>query len=308
MPRLLLTALALLLALAACSRTQSPAPHQIHIVGSSAGFPFSSMAAERLMREDVAAIAPLVRAGGSGAGIARFCDGPGRLHPDIVIAARPMTPAETRRCAADGVTRIAAVPIGFTAFVLVTARGSAALPLTRATLSAALTTTARRWSDVDRALPATPIRIVGPALDPAIADGLVDRLLVTGASHIRHDEGYAGYGADAERVARGVAETPGTIGILPYAQAWQHRGTLRLLALDGVAPTPQTIASGRYPASAPLLLLAKPDETAHVPALPRLLSYYAGGLAPTGAFVPQGLVPLADTAAAARQLTVLEHP
>jgi len=308
MPRPLRTALALLLALAACGRTQPPAPHQIHIVGSSAGFPFSSMAAERLMREDVTAIAPLVRAGGSGEGIARFCDGPGRLHPDIVIAARPMTPAETRRCTVDGVTRVAAVPIGFTAFVLVAAKDSAALPLTRATLSTALTTSAHRWSDVDPALPAMPIRVVGPAPDPAIADGLFDRLLVTGASHIRHDGGYTGYGADAERVARSVAERPGTIGILPYAQAWQHRRTLRLLALDGVAPTPQTIASSRYPASAPLLLLAKPDEAAHVPALPRLLSYCADGLAPGGAFVAQGLVPPTDTAAAARRIAALGRP
>ncbi len=297
-----------LLALAACGKTQDPAPHQIHIVGSSAGFPFSSMAAERLMREDVAAIAPLVRAGGTGEGIARFCDGLGRLHPDIVIAARPMTSAETQRCAANGVARIAGVPIGFTAFVLVTSNDAPPLSLSRATLTAALTTRAQNWSDVDPKLPATRIRIVGSTADPAIADGLYDRLLVAGASPIRRDGAYVGYGADAERVARTVGENPGTIGILPYAQARRHRDKLRLLTLDGIAPTPETIASGRYPASAPLLLLAKPDEAAHVPALPRLLSYYAEGLAPAGAFVVQGLVPLADTTAAARQIAALAKP
>lgn len=300
------TALLALLALAACGKAQEPAPHQIHIVGSSAGFPFSSMAAERLMREDVEAIAPLVRAGGTGEGIARFCDGLGRLHPDILIAARPMTPSETQRCAANGVARIASVPIGFTGFVLVAAKDGVALPLTRTTLSRALTTDARIWSDVDPTLPATPIRIAGPTADPAIADGLYDRLLVAGPSRIRHDDGYTGYGADAERVARTVASTPGMIGILPYAQAWQHRDTLRLLPLDGIAPTPATIASGRYPASAPLLLLAKPDEAADVPALARLLSYYAEGLAPAGTFAARGLVPLADTSAAARRIAALE--
>jgi len=301
-------ALATLLALAACGKLQPPAPHQIHIAGSSAGFPFSAMAAERLMREDVAAIAPLVRAGGSGEGIARFCDGLGRRHPDIVIATRPMTPAETQRCAANGVAHVASVAIGFTAYVLVTAKSGGALPLTRAALGAALTTAARNWSDVDPKLPATPIRIVGPTPDPAIADGLYDRLLVTGTSHIRHDAAYTGYGADAERVARVVAETSGAIGILPYAQAWQHRDALHLLSLDGIYPTPQTIASGRYPAGAPLLLLAKPDEAAHVPALPRLLLYYADGLAPGGTFAAQGLVPPADGAAAIRALAALGRP
>ena len=295
-----------LLVLAACGKVLPPAPHQIHIVGSSAGFPFSSSAAERLMREDVEAIAPLVRAGGTGEGIARFCDGPGRTHPDLVLAARPITPAETQRCAASGVAHVASVPVGLTAFVLVTANAAPALPLTRATLTAALTTGARSWSQVDPALPATPIRIVGPAPDPAIADGLFDRLL-TRPSHIRHDGAYTGYGADAERVARDTAATPGTIGILPYAQAWRHRDTLRMLSLDGIAPTAQTIASGRYPATAPLLLLAKPDEIATTPSLPRLLGYYAQGLAPGGAFVTQGLVPLPDPSGAARQLVALGH-
>ena len=121
-----LLAAALLLLSAGCSRTPNagPAPHQIHVVGSSAAYPFSTYAAERLMREEPDAIAPLVRAGGSGEGIARFCDGPGRLHPDIVIATRDLTPEEARRCAARGVVRIARVPLGFTAFVIVTARGA----------------------------------------------------------------------------------------------------------------------------------------------------------------------------------------
>ncbi len=295
-------ALLALLALAACGKTPGPAPHQIHIVGSSAAFPFSSIAAERLMREDATAIAPLVRAGGTGEGIARFCDGPGRTHPDIVVAARPMTSAEIGRCAANGVTHVASVPIGFTAFVLVTGKHDPAPPLTRRSLATALTTPARTWSDVDAALPATPIRLVGPAADPAIADGLYDRLLSTGTSPIRRDSAYSGYGADAERVARVVAATPGAIGILPYAQAWQHRDTLRLLALDGVEPTPATIASRRYPAAAPLLLFIKADEAAHVPALPRLLGYYADGILPNGGFVAQGLVPAADGNAAARRL------
>lgn len=294
--------LALLSALAACGKSPPPAPHQIHIVGSSAGFPFSSSAAERLMREDAEAIAPLVRAGGTGEGIARFCDGPGRRHPDLVLATRDMTPAETQRCAANGVTRVARVPIGFTALVLVTAKDGPDLPLTRSALTAALTTNAKSWSQVDPVLPATAIRLIGPAPDPAIADGVSDLLPPTGASHIRHDGAYTGYGADAERVARAVIAAPAAVGLLPYAQAWLHRDTLRFLTLDGVSPTPATIATNRYPASAPLFLLAKPDEAAHVPALPRLLGYYADGVMPAGAFATQGLVPLADARETRRAL------
>jgi phosphate transport system substrate-binding protein len=309
---------ALLLSLVGCSRAPvaGVTPHQIHIVGSSAAFPLSTMAAERLMREEPDAIAPLVRAGGTGEGIARFCDGPGRLHPDIVLATRAMTPAETGRCAANGVPHITSVPLGFTAFVMARAKQASEWPLTRAALYRALTAPAvQTWAEADPRLPPVPIRIEGPSPDPAIADGLFDLLLAPGcaqaggsncaALHIRRDGVYVGHGADAELVARALAATPGAIGLLPYAQAYRHSDTLDLLPLEGVAPTPATIAAGRYPASAPLLLLAKTDEAAAVPDLPRLLSFYADALAPDGAFASRGLIPLsqADRTAAGGRLT-----
>lgn len=300
---------ALLLALGGCRRAPDPGPppHQIHIVGASAAFPFSTYVAERLMREEPDAIAPLVRAGGSGEGIARFCDGPGRLHPDIVVATRDITPAETQRCAAHGVLRIARVPIGFTAFVFVTAKDTPDLPLTRALVARAIEGPATNWSDLDPALPTAPILIEGPTPSPAIADGLYDRLLPPGAA-VRRDGGYKGHGADAELVAAAVAATPGAIGILPYAQAKAHADTLKMLPLDGIAPTPANIASGRYPASAPLLLLAKASEVPAVPDLPRLIGYYADALAPGETFVTRGLVPLdgRGIAEARRRLLSLE--
>lgn len=293
------TALLTLLMLAACGKSAPTglAPHQIHIAGSSAGFPFTTLIAERLMREDADAIAPLVRAGGSSDGIARFCDGPGELHPDLVVASRTMTPAETRHCAADGVDHVGNIPLGFTAFVAVMAKASAALPLTRGTLSRALTSDARTWAEVDPSLPALAIKVQGPTPDPGIADGLYDRLLAPGA-HIRRDGAYVGHGANAELVATVVATTPGAVGIVPYAQALAHADTLKMLSLDGVTPDVATIASGRYPASAPLILLTKPDEVTDTPALPSMLGYMADALAPGGAFEKHGLVSLSDSARA----------
>ncbi len=299
---------ALLLALAGCRAADTgPAPHQIHIAGSSAGFPFSTMATEQLMRADVEAIAPLVRAGGSGDGITRFCDGPGRRHPDVLIVTRVMSPAEARRCATNGVTHVATIPMGFTALVLVKQKGDPAQPLTRAQLAQALTSGARDWSAIDPRLPARAIRIEGPTPDPAIADMLFGPVLSPGA-HVRADGVYTGHGANADLIATRVALTPGAIGILPYSQAMTHADTLSILPLDGVAPTPKTIAAGRYPASAPLMLMVKADEVATTPALPRLLGYYAAGLAPDGGFVTRGLVPLPDTARAAalRRLAALD--
>ena len=296
---------AALLLLAGCQKAPTPAavPHQIHIVGSSAAYPFSTFAAERLMREEPGLVAPLVRADGSGAGIARFCDKPGPLRPDVAVVTRAMTPAEVRHCAANGIPHILSLPIGTTAFVAVVARRGQAPTLTRAALYRALTSPdARTWTDIDPRLPALPIRVEGPAPDPAIADGLFTLLLAPGCVsvggencaviRIRRDGAYVGHGADAELVARAVSATSGAIGILPYAQAFRHRDALDMLPIDHVAPSPETITAGHYPASAPLLLLANADQAASVVGLPQLLSFYADALEPDGTFAQNGLIVL----------------
>jgi phosphate transport system substrate-binding protein len=304
---------AALLMLPGCRKAADTAVplQQIHIAGSSAAFPFSTAAAERLMREDPSVLAPLVRADGSGAAIARFCDHPSPTRPDIAILTRAMTPAEVAHCAANARQPTLSTPIGRTAFVLVTAHGGPALPLSRAALYRALTSPhARTWTDADPRLPALPIRIEGPAADPAIADGLFALLLAPGCGaaegndcttiRVRRDGAYAGHGADAELVVQAVAKAPGTVGLLPYAQAFRHRDTLDMLPLDGVRPSPETIADGRYPASARLLLIAG----SAVPGLARLLAFYADALAPGGSFGQGGLIPLPTDArvGAIRQL------
>jgi phosphate transport system substrate-binding protein len=296
--------LLVLLALAACSKAPptGPAPHQIHVAGASAGFPFTTVAAERLMREDANVIAPLVRAGGTGEGITRFCDGPGRLHPDLILATRAMTPAEMQRCTANGVAHVVSVPIGFTGLVVAVPGDSPFLSISRTAIARALTGSAKRWADVDPSLPALPIAVQGPAPDPAIADELFGTLLAPGA-RVRGDGAYAGHGANAELVAVRVAATPGAIGLLPYAQALAHRDTLRMLPLDGMVPDAASIASGRYPAAAPLVLIVKADEMAATPGLPRLLNYLADGLAPADTFEQRGLIPLS---AAKRNAAVVQ--
>lgn len=305
------------LLLSACGKGASgPAPRQIHIAGASAAFPFSTAAAERLMRERPDVLAPLVRAGGSGAGIAAFCSGLAPRFPDIVIAIRAPTPAELAHCRSNGVSAVAQVVIGRTALVIAAAP---ALPgLSLAQLYAALAGPARYWSDVDARLPAVPIRIHGPAAAPGLADGLDDLLLGPGCRaaraaacahpRLRGDGAYVGHGADAEAIAAAALADPGSIAILPYAQARTHADRLPAIPLDGVTPTAATITAGTYPATAPLVLLAKRQDSATVPGLAILLSYYAQALQPGGAFAAQGLISPDHPAAVARQLKAIFGP
>jgi phosphate transport system substrate-binding protein len=297
-----------LLLLAACSRAApgGPEPHQIRLVGASAALPFTAAVAEDFMRAQADAIAPLVQAGGSAAGIARFCGGLGAHHPDLVAATRPMTPAEQARCAAGGVTRIATVQFGWSALVLVVRRDAVMPGLTRADLWRVLTGGALSWADVRAGLPQAAIQVDGPTPRPALADGLFEALLVPGCraaagtcgnAAVRRDGTYRGHGADTDLVADTVETAPpGAVGIVTYADAVRHADTLRMLALDGVTPDAGTIATGRYPARLPLVLMVKAGEAPAVPGMPTLLARFAQALAPDGRFAALGLVPLAPDA------------
>jgi len=258
-------ALLALLPLAACSKAPAgPAPHQIHIAGSSAGYLLSTEVAERLMREDPDVLAPLVRAGGTGEGIARFCDKDNPTRPDILITTRWMTAEEQARCAANGSDDVEQKEIGTTAVVLVEAKHTRPIAgLTHADVAKALTSKAKFWQDIRAVLPSTPIAIHGPTPTHAIADTLYGPILQND-QQVRTDGVYIGHGADAGLVARIVAEKPGSIGIIPSSQAVAHGDTLAILDQpDDDSPVP-------------LFLVHR--KSVKVPGLDRLITYYRDAL------------------------------
>lgn len=274
-------ALLALLPLAACSKAPTgPAPHQIHIAGSSAGFLLSTEVAERLMREAPDVLAPLVRAGGTGEGIARFCDTDNPTRPDILITTRRMTAGEQARCAANGSTDVEQKEIGTTAVVLVEEKGAPPLPgLTRTDIAEALTSDAKTWADVRPGLPAIPITIHGPTPTPGIGDTLYGPILQDG-QRVRTDAAYTGHGADAGVVAHIVAEKPGTIGLIPLA-ALVHHSDLSIIPVAGgrnVAPEEGSSVQAADAMAMPLFLVDRPSDIPRVPGLKRLSGYYDDAL------------------------------
>jgi phosphate transport system substrate-binding protein len=293
-PRMRPLALLALLPLAACSKAPtSTAPHQIHVAGSSAGYLLSTEVAERLMREDPDVLAPLVRAGGTGEGIARFCDTDNPTRPDILITTRAMTADEKARCAADGSADIEQREIGTTAVVLVEAKGSNPLPgLNRIDVAKALISNAKTWADVRPGLPAIPILIHGPTPTPGIADTLYGPIL-QGGQQVRTDGAYTGHGADAGLVARIVAEKPGSVGVVPLAQAIADQDMLAIISPDlpalrsGEKPQRPFVNGGdytsdmasTYTAALSLYLIDRPTDARRIAGLNHLVSYYRDALA-----------------------------
>ncbi|MBA2936127.1 substrate-binding domain-containing protein [Sphingomonas sp. CGMCC 1.13654] len=279
-------ALLCLLPLAACSKAPTgTAPHQIHIAGSSAGYLLSTEVAERLMREDPDVLAPLVRAGGTGEGIARFCDPDNPTRPDILITTREMTADERARCAANGSSDVEQKQIGTTAAALVEAKGAPPIPgLNRIDVAKALTSNVKTWADVRPGLPAIPIAIHGPTPTPGIADTLYGPFLQDGEK-VRTDGAYTGHGADAGLVARIVAGKLGTVGIVPLSQALAHEETLAVVRLgDGLpglddAKGNTAGMANTYGDALPLFIVTRPKDASRIPGLDRLLDYYRDALA-----------------------------
>ena len=89
---------------------------QIQIAGSSTVLPYASIVAEAF-GENSDFPTPVVESGGSSAGLKRFCEGIGENTIDIANASRAIRDGERETCAANGVTDIIEVRIGYDGIV-----------------------------------------------------------------------------------------------------------------------------------------------------------------------------------------------
>ena len=75
-----------------------------------------------------------------------------------------------------------------------------------------------------------------------------------------------------------------------YSYLEENRDDARGLAIDGVEPTYEAIADGRYPGSRPLYLYVKQAHLDAVPGLRMFLKLYAANWGPDGPLVRRGLI------------------
>ena len=102
----------------------------VYIVGSSTVYPFSTVVAERFGRSSEFKT-PKVESTGSGGGLKLFCDGVGVDYPDITNSSRAIKQSEIDTCAANGVTEIVEVKVGYDGIVVANAIKAPAISLSR---------------------------------------------------------------------------------------------------------------------------------------------------------------------------------
>ena len=179
----------------------------ISIVGSSTVFPFATVVAERFGKSTEFK-SPKIESTGSGGGLKLFCNGVGVGTPDITNASRRIKKSEVEKCAKNGVTDITEVLIGFDGIVLANSKVSPQYTLSRKDIYLALAKWVpgkdgklienphKTWQEVNAALPAKKIEVLGPPPSSGTRDAFVELALGGGAKEIEDLATLRGLNAD----------------------------------------------------------------------------------------------------------------
>ena len=299
----------------------------ILITGSSTVNPFSRSVAERFTTEG-GFKAPKIDSTGTVRGYNLFCQGAGSRYPDIQNASRRMNGLEFTLCTKNGVNEIMEIPIGHDGIVLATRKDAASFSVTRAQFWLAVAKEVPRngafvpnpyatWRQIDSALPDWPILVLGPPPTSGTRDSFTDLLMnaacqtfaevraLTEAARrravcatVREDGKWVDSGEDDAKIVARIGSSPaGVLGVFGYSFLDEHADKLNGASLEGVAPTADNIAAGRYPLARPLFIYVKRPNFAFVAGLKEYLTLYVspGAMGPGGFLIKRGLVPLDAT-------------
>jgi phosphate transport system substrate-binding protein len=328
--------LALVVASCGGSGSGGGSGEQIKIVGSSTVYPFAKAVAEDFQRAN-AGTSVIVESTGTGAGMKLFCSGVGNQFPDIVNASRAMKKSEYDACVAAGAKTIIEVPIGIDGLTIIEGVTGEPMNLTQADIYKALAAnpfgkgpnTAQTWKDVNPALPAIKIRVLGPPPTSGTRDSLAELYLEKGCNSepamealkksddkkhkdictkVREDGAFVEAGENDNLLVQKVAADPGTLGVLGFSYLEENADKVRPVQIAGVAPTEETISNLSYPGARKLYIYLKGE---HMRAKPRIKDFAAAFAKVWGKGGPLeriGLVPFgnADAPGAAEQAATLK--
>ena len=300
----------------------------ISIVGSSTVYPFTTTVAEQFGKGGKFKT-PKVESSGTGGGIKLFCDGVGAQFPDIANASRAIKPSEVDACTKAGVKDIIEVKIGFDGIAIANSKKSPLFKLTRRDLYLALAKTVpdpdntqslianpyKTWNQVNKSLPADKIEVLGPPPTSGTRDAFAELVMDAGCStfanikalkdtdearfkkvcqSVREDGAYIEAGENDNLIVQKLGANPKALGVFGYSYLDANISQIQGSVIDGVPPTFESIASGRYPVSRPLFFYVK---KAHIGVIPGINEFLAEYLSPRamgadGYLAGKGLVPL----------------
>ena len=301
----------------------------VYIVGSSTVYPFSTVVAERFGR-GTGFKTPKVESTGSGGGLKLFCDGVGVDYPDITNSSRAIKQSEVETCAANGVKDIVEVKIGYDGIVIANAIGAESVNLSRADIFLALAKQVpgdgegelvdnpyRTWADVNPSLPSVRIEVLGPPPTSGTRDAFVELAMEGGCRTvpwinelrssdsdayrsichtIREDGAFVEAGENDNLIVQKLEANPNAFGIFGFSFLDQNAEKVKGAQVDGIAPTFDAIADGRYPVARPLYFYVKKAHVDVIPGLRGFLREFSSERAwgEEGYLSDRGLIPMPD--------------
>ncbi|MDP9424340.1 MAG: substrate-binding domain-containing protein [Pseudomonadota bacterium] len=335
----MLVALPLVALIAACGSNGGGgggAATQLKIVGSSTVYPFTTAVAEEFQRANPG-VSVIVESTGTGAGMKLFCTGVGGNFPDLTNASRRIKPSEVEDCNKNGVNQIIEFPVGIDGLTIIESVNSTPMKLTLRDLYAALAAnpfgkgpnTAQTWKDVNPALPAIKIRVIGPPPTSGTRDSLNELFIQKGCetdpamkalkdsdsdkhkdlcTKLREDGVFVEGGENDNLLVQKVSNDPTALGVLGYSFLEENADKVRAVELNGVMPNGSTITDLSYPGARNIYIYAKGEHLQAKPAIKEFIAAYAKATGKGGMLERRGLVPFGETEAkaAAAQASALK--
>jgi phosphate transport system substrate-binding protein len=310
--------------------TAQAARDHIVIVGSSTVYPFATVVAERFGK-GTQFKTPKVESTGSGGGLKLFCAGVGVDHPDITNASRKIKSSEIEKCASNGISEIVEVKIGYDGIAIANSRKAPLMQLTLRDVYLALARDVpdpanpgqlianpyKTWKDVNEALPADEIEVLGPPPTSGTRDAFVELGMEGGCKTfdwikdmkkqdknqyksichtIREDGAYVEAGENDNLIVQKLDANPKALGIFGFSFLDQNSDKVQGSVIGGVAPEFDSIADGSYPISRSLYFYVKKAHVGSIPGIKEYLAEFTSEKAwgPDGYLSDKGLIPMPD--------------
>ena len=257
---------------------------QVQVVGSSTVFPFSTVVAEQFGRSSNFKT-PVIESTGSGGGLKLFCSVIGLNYPHIPTASRRIKKSEFDNCAKNGID-MTEVVIGFDGIVLANSRQAPAISLTLRQIYLAFAAKVpnpkkecsvvsceiidnpyTKWSEIDPSLPNVKIEALGPPPTSGTRDAFQELALEGGAKTfpyiknmkdkdkkayraiartVREDGAWIDAGENDNLMVQKLAANKNAVGVFGFSFLDQNSDTIQGAKVDGLEPSFENIADGKY--------------------------------------------------------------
>ncbi|MBQ0815305.1 MAG: substrate-binding domain-containing protein, partial [Marinobacter sp.] len=168
-----------------------------------------------------------------------------------------------------------------------------------------------KWSDIDASLPNKEISVMGPPPTSGTRDAFVEIAMEGGCKtfdfikamekkemrgvchNMREDGAFVEAGENDNLIVQRLAQDKDTLGIFGYSFLMENSGEIQASTINGVEPTPDTIADEQYPVARSLFFYIKNAHAGVIPGVQEYAKEFTteGAWGDNGYLVDVGLIP-----------------